>query len=152
MSRHPKTPSQWLRSGQKPLSATLRHYAQFAAQLSHWQQLFQQCVDKNTNQHCQLLNIRDGQMIIHVDNGSWATRLKLQQAAIITHFRHNATVPVHSLSIKVSPSMNSFEKSIKNQKDSNSADRLLAMAEGCDEPLKSELKALAAKFTANDND
>ncbi|PWW37590.1 UNVERIFIED_ORG: hypothetical protein DFO82_1913 [Idiomarina abyssalis] len=48
--------------------------------------------------------------------------------------------------------MNNFQKSMKDQQDSSSAERLLTMAEGCDEPLKSELKALAAKFTANDKD
>lgn len=152
MSRQPKTPTQWLRSGQRPLSTTLRQYAQFAAQLSQWQQLFAQCIDKSTREHCQLLNIRDGQMILHADSGSWATRLKLQQASIITHFRDNATVPVDRLSIKVSPSMNSMKTSVESPGGNSSAERLLAMAEGCEEPLKSELRALAAKFTANNTD
>ena len=77
------------------MAETLRHYAQFAAQLSQWQQLFKNCVDKATAQHCQLVNIRDGELIIKAGSGSWSTKLKFQQAAIITYFQNNATVPVN---------------------------------------------------------
>lgn len=140
MSRQPKTPAEWLRTGQQPMAETLRHYAQFAAQLAQWQQLFENCVGKTTAQHCQLVNIRNGEIIAKADSGSWSTKLKFQQAAIITYFQNNATVPVKKLKVNVSPNMNTTN---------DSAQRLRSMAEGCSEPLRRQLEALAAKF---DND
>ena len=140
MSRQPKTPSELLRTGQQPMAETLRHYAQFAAQLSQWQQLFKNCVDKAPAQHCQLVNIRDGELIIKAGSGSWSTKLKFQQAAIITYFQNNATVPVNKLSVKVSPNVNTTN---------DNAQRLRNMAEGCSEPLRLQLEALAAKFDNN---
>ena len=144
MSHKPKTPNQWLRTRVKPQTQTLQHYAQFAVQLKQWQQLFAQTLGMPLVDHCQLINVRDGKLIVETDAATWATQLKLQQARIITHFQQDATVAVSTMEIKVKPQLDKVAMASSPQQSRR--ERLLRLAENSQEPLKTELLKLANKM------
>lgn len=144
MSHKPKTPKQWLRSRVEPQTQTLHRYAQFAVQLKQWQQLFAAAVGRPLIDHCQLLNVRNGKLIVETDAATWATQLKLQQGRIITHFQQDATIAINSMEIKVKPG---FERgSVVGTEKESRRERILRLAENSQEPLKSELLKLAERM------
>jgi len=147
---------------------SLSQFHDFTERFRRWQQLLARCLHESQLSHCRVLNIRDGQLIIEVDSAAWATRIKLQQSRIITHFNQEATDPVRQLDVKVKPAsfqplsaaQQTTEKPSPQTKEAkstpvsstrpqnNSADALRAQAEQCEEPLRSQLLKLAAAFAA----
>ncbi|WP_404401463.1 DUF721 domain-containing protein [Idiomarina seosinensis] len=144
MNNKPKTPQQWMRSRVQPQTQTLQRYAQFAAELKQWQQLFRHIVGSPLADHCQLLNVRDEKLIVRTDAAGWATQLKLQQNAIITHFQQDAMIAVNCLEIQIKPGEDGArggpaETLTRRQ-------RILQLAENSQEPLRSELLKIAEKI------
>lgn len=144
MSHKPKTPKQWLRSNVEPQAQTLQRYAQFAAQLKQWQQLFADAAQRPLIEHCQLINVRDNKLIVEADSATWATQLKLQQGRIITHFQQDATVAVQTIEIKVKPQLD--RGALANSEKASRRERILRLAETSQEPLKSELLKMAERM------
>lgn len=143
MNHKPKTPKQWLRSGVQPQTQTLRNYAQFAAQLKQWQQLFRQVVPETLAAHCQVLNVRDNKLVVETDAATWATQLKFLQSDIITHFQQDAMPQLRQLDVRVKPAS---QQQATVASSLTRKERLLRLAETSDEPLKSELLKMAEKM------
>lgn len=144
MNSKPKTPQQWMRTRVQPQTQTLQHYAQFAAELKQWQLLFRRIVGSPLAEHCQLLNVRDGQLIVRANAASWATQLKLQQSAIITHFKQDAMIAVKTMDIQIKPGQDAV--SYSQTEPLTRRQRILQLAETSQEPLRSELLKIAEKI------
>ena len=159
MSRRPQPVEAILASRQ------LRRYQQFAEQYRQWQRHLHDLLGKQVASHCEVISIREERLLIRVDSAAWATRLKFQQRAIITYFQNHAMASVTSLEIKINPgvkqsaqtpnegtsaaSENAQSTPVKQPSivtTEASASKLKRLAADCDEPLKSQLLALAAKF------
>lgn len=144
MNNRPKTPKQWLRTRVEPQTQPLQHYAQFAVQLKQWQLLFQRLLERPLSDHCQLLNVRDGKLIVETDAATWATQLKFQQARIITHFQQDAMIEVNEIEVKIKPGADRALTASTEQQSRR--ERILRLAENSQEPLKSELLKIAEKM------
>ncbi|MGM0525287.1 MAG: DciA family protein [Pseudomonadota bacterium] len=144
MNNKPKTPKQWMRTRVQPQTQTLQHYAQFAAQLKQWQLLFQRVAGRPLADHCQLLNVRDKKLIVKADAATWATQLKLKQNAIITHFQQDAMIAINQLEVTIKPP--SDKDAYAPTQQLSRRERILKLAEGSEEPLRSELLKLAEKM------
>lgn len=150
---------------------SLRQFHDFTERYGRWQQVLARCLNESQLTHCRVLNLRDSCLVIEVSSAAWATRVKLQQSRIITHFNHDAMASVTSLQIKVNPAaFQPLQSAGQNQPESsqnrpaaksdqaeqgpqspaktNSAETLRAQAEMCEEPLRSQLLQLAATFAA----
>lgn len=128
---------------------SLRHFQDFTEQHRHWQQLLATCLSEPQLQHCRVLNVRDGRLVLEVSSAAWATRIKLQQTRIITHFRRDAMASVTSVEIKVNPDAQArTQLAPKVAPQASNAEVLRAQAEQCDEPLRTQLLQLAATFEA----
>ncbi|RUO66054.1 hypothetical protein SAMN06297229_0471 [Pseudidiomarina planktonica] len=154
---------------------SLRQFHDFTERYRRWQQVLARCLNESQLNYCRVLNLRDSCLVIEVSSAAWATRLKLQQSRIITHFNQDATASVTSVQIKVNPEafkptqnpvkIESKPDSNRPTKESaapekasapapkaNSAETLRAQAEMCEEPLRSQLLQLAATFAAATKD
>lgn len=137
---------------------SLRTYYDFTERFTQWQQLLAECLTETQRDHCILLNLRDQQLLVAVPSGAWLTQLKAQESRIITHFQANATSKPNRLIIQVLPKLFSAkevtESSPKKAEASpqpkaeelSQADVLRKQAERCEEPLRSQLLALAARY------
>ncbi len=72
-----------LGSSHGPLARAIRR----ARQLDTLNNLFNQLVGKPLRQHCQVANLRQQTLIVHVDSPAWATRLRYQQSRLLTQLR-----------------------------------------------------------------
>jgi hypothetical protein len=130
----------------------LRHFADFTEQHARWQQLM--CAALTEVQlaplraHVQVLNIRAHTLIVQASSAAIAQRIKTVQGRIITHFADGARLEINTLDIRIQPKpLNSSEKVEKPEvKQDDSVSKLRQQALLCDEPLRSQLLALADKY------
>ncbi len=155
MARNRPRTTQQLIAGQQ-----LQRFADFTDQHRRWQQLLQSCFQKlqltPLLEHCEVLNIRAQNLILQVSSGAVAQRIKTHQARIITHFQPEATVELERLEIRVRPahkpaSLKASQASERSEpetveKELDAVSRLRQQAALCDEPLRSQLLALAQKY------
>lgn len=158
MARNRPRTTQQLIAGQQ-----LQRFADFTDQHRRWQQLLQSCFRKlqlvPLLEHCEVLNIRANNLILQVSSGAIAQRIKSHQARIITHFQPEATVELERLEIRIRPahktaaqqtaaaSPEPATETVREEQDAVS--RLRQQAALCDEPLRSQLLALAQKYEDN---
>ncbi|MDX1705240.1 DciA family protein [Pseudidiomarina sp.] len=158
MARNRPRTTQQLIAGQQ-----LRRFADFTDQHRRWQQLLQSCFLKlqlePLLEHCEVLNIRAHNLILQVSSGAIAQRIKTHQARIITHFQPEATVELERLEIRIRPahkpatlrtataSAEPATERVREEQDAVS--RLREQAALCDEPLRTQLLALAQKYEDN---
>ncbi|MAD52601.1 MULTISPECIES: DciA family protein [unclassified Idiomarina] len=146
MNSKPKTTKQWL-DNQRDHN-TLSQYAQFAAQLRDWQLLFARSLPANLAAQCELLNVRDGQLIVRTRSASAASQLRSLTTPLINAFGH-AGIKLNQVTIDIDPaqkvSSNTSQGSAVSRRQ-----RLLNLAEQSSEPLKTQLLKLADQI-ANSN-
>lgn len=138
----------------------LQRFADFTDQHRRWQQLLQSCFQKlqlsPLLEHCEVLNIRANHLILQVSSGAIAQRIKSYQARIITHFQPEATVELERLEIRIRPAhkpatpkpakVSPAPATETLEKELDAVGRLRQQATLCDEPLRSQLLALAQKY------
>ena len=142
MNSKPKTTKQWL-DNQRDHN-TLSQYAQFAVQLRDWQLLFARSLPANLAAECDLLNIRDGKIIVRTRSASAGTQLRALAPRLIKTFCETGT-SVHSLSVDIDPS-NRAQRRDPTSPEMSRQQRLLRLAEQSSEPLKTQLLKLAEQI------
>ncbi|RUO41767.1 hypothetical protein CWE22_06320 [Pseudidiomarina aestuarii] len=133
----------------------LQQFADFTEQHKRWQQQLRDCFHvlqlSPLSEHCQVLNVRAQTLIMQVSSAAIATRLKMQQSRIITYFRNEAMLAVERLELRIAPAANQppaepRKQSATSDSLSDTVKQLREQAEQCEEPLRSQLLALAAKY------
>ncbi len=72
-----------LSQGQGPLAYVLAK----VEQLRMLSQQVQKLLRPELAQHCQVANLRDGCLILQVDNAAWATQLRFEQTELLSKLR-----------------------------------------------------------------
>ncbi len=141
-------------------SQRFQRFTDFTEQHRRWQQQLQQCFAAlqlaPLSQHCTVVSVRAHTLIIEVPSAAVANRLKLQQQRIITHFQDESTGQITQLELRIRPkaspsSQNPLAAAPKQppKPPTNEPDvvaQLRAEAARCEEPLRSQLLALADKY------
>lgn len=133
----------------------LRTFADFTEQHQRWQQLFAETLLElqleALQAHLQVLNIRAHTLIVQASSAAVAQRLKSVQGRIITHFQARARLQIDGLELQIRP--NSANAPISHKKatvdPADTVAQLRHQASLCEEPLRSQLLALADKYQAN---
>ncbi len=150
MARNRLKNTQQLMTGQQ-----LRHFADFTEQHARWQQLMCAALTEvelaPLRTHVQVLNVRTHTLIVQVSSAAVAQRLKTVQGRIITHFADGARREINALELRIQPKpLNSPEKVQKPVvKQDDAVSKLRQQALLCEEPLRSQLLALASKYEQN---
>ena len=147
MARNRLKTTQQLMSGQQ-----LRHFADFTEQHARWQQLM--CAALTEVQlaplraHVQVLNVRAHTLIIQASSAAVAQRLKTVQGRIITHFADGARLEINALELRIQPKPANLPEKVEKieVKQDDAVSKLRQQALLCEEPLRSQLLALAAKY------
>ncbi|MDN7124342.1 hypothetical protein [Pseudidiomarina terrestris] len=139
-------------------SQRLQQFADFTEQHQRWQQLLRDCFEKHSLQQllpqCEVIAVGASALILQVSSAPIAQRLKTDQAGIITYFQTHATPAVTSLEIRIRPgrhvkSTETPPAPVKVEvKESDTVRKLREQAELCEEPLRSQLLALADKYSS----
>lgn len=142
----------------------LARFTDFTEQYQLWQQQLQHCFDALQLSpmlvHCKVVSVRAHTLVLEVSSAALASRLKQQQGRIITYFQSGSTLPITELEVRVRPSTGGgtqtapqaaqktgIIKAIPEAPKENEAVRKLReQAELCEEPLRSQLLALADKY------
>lgn len=87
-----------LAKGQGPLGYVLAK----VEQLRTLNQQIQTLLRPELAQHCQVANLRDGCLILQVDNAAWATQLRFEQTELLSKLRKQpALAGLASIKIQV---------------------------------------------------
>ncbi|MBR9906896.1 MAG: DUF721 domain-containing protein [Gammaproteobacteria bacterium] len=147
----------------------LARFTDFTEQYQLWQQQLQHCFDalqlSPMLAHCKVVSVRAHTLVLEVSSAALASRLKQQQRRIITHFQSESTGDISQLDVRVRPSLGASkpiptqskpqvdkipEDSVSSGTPMNEAQKaakqLREQAELCEEPLRSQLLALADKY------
>lgn len=54
-------------------------------------------------QHCKVVNIRKGTLVISVDSPIWANKLRFQLPDLISHFRNNGFFSLANIDVIITP-------------------------------------------------
>lgn len=101
---------------------------------------------------CKVNRVQAGRVQIMCSSASWATRLKMQNADILTKFRQNVLPECMGIDIEVNPNLDlryqttqqdSTEQPAPRQISEQAAGYLLASAENADPVLADKLRKLA---------
>jgi hypothetical protein len=97
--------------------------------------------------------------VLEASSAALASRIKLQQSRIITHFQDESTGHISRLEVQVRPKINTPSPQLAETapqptqnagKDENdTVAKLREQAQLCEEPLRSQLLALAEKYEKN---
>lgn len=143
-------------------SQQLQQFADFTEQYQLWQQLLRDCLKQTSltelEASCEVIAVSAPSLIIQVSSAAIGQRIKTEQGRIITHFQTHATPAVASLEVRVRPSRQNVTPTAPAapQKvapkeaitESETVKKLREQAALCDEPLRSQLLALADKYSA----
>lgn len=147
----------------------LARFTDFTEQYQLWQQQLQHCFDalqlSPMLAHCKVVSVRAHTLVLEVSSAALASRLKQQQGRIITYFQSGSTGDVAQLEVRVRPSLgantpmptqpkpqvdklpeNSVSSDTPMSEAQRAAKQLREQAELCQEPLRSQLLALADKY------
>ncbi|WP_404408838.1 DciA family protein [Pseudidiomarina marina] len=138
----------------------LQRFTDFTEQYQRWQQQLQQCFValqlSPLLAHCKVVSVRAHTLVLEVSSAALASRIKLQQSRIITYFQDESTGHISRIDVQVrpkisTPSLQPTEKApqpVKNagENDDETVAKLRRQAELCEEPLRSQLLALAEKY------
>ena len=53
--------------------------------------------------HCQIAHIKDNQVVLAVDSGEWASRLRYEKLTLLSYLRNNGFAAVSGIDIIVNP-------------------------------------------------
>lgn len=142
MKKHPQDLHQlWSNAKSLPL---LAEKAELLMLLNHQ---VKQMLPKHIVEHINVANLRQNSLIIDVSSAAWATRVKMQQKALLMKLQDEFLPSLIAIEIKINPNIHS-EKAIPTVKhrqlSANAAEHLNALANQIDGPLAVKLKRLAA--------
>ncbi len=134
----------------------LQRFTDFTEQYRRWQQLLHDCLQSveltPLRDHCHVLAVRANTLVLEASTAAVASRLKLQQHRIITYFSNDAMPHVNSLEVQIKPQRQAklAEAPVKTKElpksESDTVTKLRQQAQLCEEPLRSQLLALADKY------
>jgi len=142
----------------------LARFTDFTEQYLLWQQQLQHCFDalqlSPMLAHCKVVSVRAHTLVLEVSSAALASRLKQQQGRIITYFQSGSTLPITDLEVRVRPGTHAsaqtalqavqktdiIETKPEAPKENEAVRKLREQAELCEEPLRSQLLALADKY------
>ena len=85
----------------------LQRFTDFTEQYQRWQQQLQQCFValqlSPLLAHCKVVSVRAHTLVLEVSSAALASRIKLQQSRIITHFQDESTGHISRLEVQVRP-------------------------------------------------
>lgn len=136
----------------------LQQFADFTERHQRWQQQLRDCLTQQSLSelvpHCEVISVSAPSLIIKVSSAAIGQRIKTAQAGIITYFQSHATPAVTALEIRVRPARQPCATSTPQRtekptkSESETVKKLREQAALCDEPLRSQLLALADKYDA----
>ena len=53
--------------------------------------------------HCQIAHIKENQLVLAVDSGEWASRLRYEKLNLLSYLRNNGFAMISGIDIIVSP-------------------------------------------------
>lgn len=142
----------------------LARFTDFTEQYQLWQQQLQHCFGalqlSPMLAYCKVVSVRAHTLVLEASSAALANRLKQQQQRIITYFQSGSTLPITELEVRVRPSAgrNSqnppqtvqktdiIEAKPEASKENEAVKKLREQAALCEEPLRSQLLALADKY------
>lgn len=138
----------------------LQRFTDFTEQYQIWQQQLQQCFAalqlSPLLPHCKVVSVRAHTLSLEVTSAAIGNRIKQQQSGIITHFGADSTLPITQLDVRVKPTAQypNMPTAVAPQKtapkapsdDDDTIAKLRQQAQLCEEPLRSQLLALAEKY------
>lgn len=137
-------------------SQRLQQFADFTEQHQRWQQQMRDCFAEQSLSelvpHCEVIAVSAPSLIIKVSSAAVGQRIKTAQGRIITYFQSHATPAIRSLEIRIRPARQDSatterQRSEKTTKtESETVRKLREQAALCEEPLRSQLLALADKY------
>ena len=141
----------------------LQRFTDFTEQYQRWQQQLQQCFValqlSPLLAHCKVVSVRAHTLVLEASSAALASRIKLQQSRIITHFQDGSTGHISRLEVQVRPKINTpspqpIEKPPQVTQnagidENDTVAKLREQAQLCEEPLRSQLLALAEKYEKN---
>lgn len=139
-----KAPAALLREA-KPLQALLNE----AKRLSQLQALLERHLEPAASEHCKVAAWRDGQLLLIVSNGQWATRLRYREKRLLTQLAALAEFNgLQRIIFKVRPPDNPPQNADRKVSLSPSAARSIQdSAESISDPqLRAALERLARHF------
>ncbi|GLS82205.1 DUF721 domain-containing protein [Paraferrimonas haliotis] len=126
------------------LNQLLQH-AELITALDHQVKQF---VGTPTSEHLQVINLRQGVLVVAVDSASWGARFNFSKAALIDSIRACSLPMLATIEVKVNPQMAKIaKKSVtnRNQISHQAAEHINAAAESIGGELGQKLKRLASK-------
>ncbi len=134
-----------------PLSKVLYR----ASKILNHQQTVRAAIEPSCRPHCWLANYRNGTLYLQTDSSVWATRLRMQQRAIIQQLKKTTVFSaLHSVKVSIQP-RSTIEKKPQSAKPISAvnAQQLLETAADTDDPaLKAALIHLAKNGQREEND
>lgn len=127
--------------------------------LAKLNRLLANILPEKLSEQCQIINYRQGVLIIGVSSAGWLVRLRYEQEKLRSQLRQNGLLGLSSIQFKVNPALN-LNSSVLHCAESNtpqrimtseSANYLLALADNCSTNLKSRLIKLASHAVNIDN-
>lgn len=89
MSNKPQLASFWQNKLIQDSGSTLGSLLVRAAQLTRHQEIVRGSLDKNCQKHCWLANYHNNILYLQSDTAAWATRIRMQQHAVIKRLSAN---------------------------------------------------------------
>ncbi|RUO62489.1 DciA family protein [Pseudidiomarina insulisalsae] len=139
-------------------SQRLQQFADFTEQHQRWQQLMRDCFAKQPLaeliSQCEVVAVSAPSLIIKVSSAAVGQRIKTEQERIITYFQTHATPAITRLEIRIRPGRQASAtppppaQPKPAQNESDTVRKLREQAALCEEPLRSQLLALADKYDA----
>lgn len=142
---------------------SLRHFHDFTERFRDWQQLFAAALPSVSATQARVLKVQGSQLKIATRSAAWAKHVQQHEHAIITHFNQDATFAVQRLEVVVAPALfQHLQQLFGTQPEAlaqptstpaaeptptDAVTKLRQQAQHCEEPLRSQLLALADHYS-----
>lgn len=140
---------------------SLRHFHDFTERFRYWQQLFAAALPTISATQARVLKVQGSQLKIATRSAAWAKHIQQHEHAIITHFNEDATFAVQRIEVVVAPDLFQHLQQLLGAEPeplrqpnqpaaatpSDAVAKLRQQAQHCDEPLRSQLLALADHYS-----
>ena len=133
----------------KSISNLINRKIQFKAkQLEKLTRLIKASLPVNCQEHVQVADIRDYQLVLMTDSPAWSSRLRLYSQNMIQMLKEHTNIEVNRVQIKLSQPKKVIDKPVRARRylNKNTARMIQQTAEAIDDPdLQRALKNLAKK-------
>lgn len=141
-------------------SQRLQQFADYSEHYTQWQQLLRDCFSQlgldELAPHCEVIQLNAPSLTLKVSSAAVGQRIKTEQGRIITYFQTHATPAADRIEIRIRPNRSQLSQAPQKAPakqaptESDTVKKLREQAALCEEPLRSQLLALADKYSADE--